>query len=356
MEVDWKSLLNEWQDGVLLIDQNLQLCFINPAGAHILNLPAQAMLGKSMESFFTSLPGMLDRVLGCLQQSMSFTLREMEYQRREQQHGFLEISGNPICDKEGKEQGMLLLVRDISSNKLVEDDRRRYDRLDLMGTMASGLAHEIKNPLSGIRGAAQMLQRECHQEEFQDYFKMIIAEVDRLNKLIQQLLDFSKPKEKNYTSVNIHKVINSLVQLHYVAWQKKNVQVLLQLDPSLPNVYGDEDELTQAMLNFMKNAVEAMAQGGNLTIKTKLLTEYRLKDSQEKLQRMVQISVQDQGEGIAPADFAKLFAPFFTTKVGGVGLGLMISQKIIHECGGQLRLESEIGKGTKVVLLLRSLS
>src|SRR5262249_38087538 len=161
-------------------------------------------------------------------------------------------------DGKGIISGAMLLLRDLSAFKKMEEELRHADRLGVMGTIASGLAHEIKNPLGGIKGAAQMLHREIKNNELREFLQIIMKEADRVNELICQLLTFASSKKIRVSSVNMNKLLDELVHLEQQGPEDHRVKILRHYDPSLPKVRGDENQLKQAFLNFIKNAKESI--------------------------------------------------------------------------------------------------
>ncbi|MBI2336997.1 MAG: PAS domain-containing protein [Deltaproteobacteria bacterium] len=350
----FERLLANLNDCVMLLDDHLQILSLNPAAERLFGTSQQAASGKDYRHFFKMLPELVERIQQCWVDELSFTIREVEFELRDLKKILLEVHGALLAGEGVHKVGVILIFRDITSFKQFEEEHRLYDRLTLMGTIAAGLAHEIKNPLSGIRAAAEMILREVHAGELQEFPQMIIKEVDRLDKLIVDLLNFTKPKKKKLVPVNVNKVLNEIITLHGIKWKARGIKIQLEMDPSLPQVWGREDELKQAFLNFLKNAVDAMPQEGEIKIVTKIMTDFLVKEASERLQRMVKVEIIDSGVGIPDEHKKSLFAPFFSTKSKGTGLGLMISQKIIHDCGGQLRIESEAKQGTTVQVFLKS--
>jgi two-component system nitrogen regulation sensor histidine kinase GlnL len=247
-----------------------------------------------------------------------------------------------------------VLVRDIKRRRELEEDLKRADRLATMGTLAAGLAHEIRNPLGGIKGAAQLLRRALEpKSSLREYTDIMIREVDRVNKLIEQLLDLSRPLQLTLAPVNIHEILNDVLLLESQA-AGESVTIKKIFDPSLPPIRGDRAQLTQVFLNLLKNAFQAMDGRGCLTVITRLETDYHVRDQGTRRNRFIWVEISDEGKGIKEEDLAHIFSPFFSTKNSGTGLGLAICYNIIKEHGGTIRVESIEGKGTtfKVSLLV----
>ncbi len=182
---------------------------------------------------------------------------------------------------------------------------------------------------------------------------MIVSEVDRLNQLITQLLDFAKPKKLKKSSVNINQVLSELLILQKPALQKRGIALRQEFDPSLPPVLGHEPSLKQAFLNLIKNAFEAMENGGSLKVSTGYISDYRMQVGEGRATPMAQVTISDTGGGIPEENLKSLFTPFFTTKAKGTGLGLMMTQRILKEQESLLRVKSKVGEGTTIKILLK---
>ncbi|MBL7684688.1 MAG: PAS domain S-box protein, partial [Deltaproteobacteria bacterium] len=294
----------------------------------------------------------------CLQKTLktghTYTLREEELTNRAGQSFYFEVFIEPLHNEKGVQIGAMLLLRDLSTLKKMEEELRHADRLALMGTIASGLAHEIKNPLGGIKGAAQLIAREVKNDDLQEYLDIIIKESNRVNELIRELLSFAKPQKSKMAAVHLNKLLDEMIQLEKTAHPSESIQYLRDYDPSLPKIRGDENQLKQVFLNLIKNARESIKKSGKISITTRLITDYQLKTSKHRVSRMVEVIVQDSGIGMNEESLQRLFSPFYTTKNTGTGLGLAISHRIITEHQGFIHVESSPRKGTTFKVILRA--
>lgn len=265
----------------------------------------------------------------------------------------LSVIASPLLLADGMRAGTIVLLRDLSNIRELEEAVRKADRLSALGTLAAGLAHEIKNPLGGIRGAAQLLEMElAADDELRECTQVVLKEVQRVNRIVEELLDLSAPRALDLKGVNLHKILAHIVFLQQQAVEGRKIAFHRNLDPSLPPVHGDEGRLTQLFLNLIKNGVEAAGDGGSVEISSRIVSEYSLSQKGERRSRMVAIEVADSGAGIAPDVMERLFTPFYTTKERGTGLGLAISQKIVAEHNGMIRVESPPGRGALFTVLL----
>ena len=237
--------------------------------------------------------------------------------------------------------------------KQLEEQLQRSKKLAALGEMSAGVAHEIRNPLGVIKSSAQMLRDEFtpleDKEEYHELNTFIIEEVNRLNRVITEFLNFARPTPPNLQKVNINEIIDKT--LHLIASQKKvtpDVKIKVESNKNLPLVMADPEQIVQALLDIALNGLQAMSDGGELRIAAK-----RAEDAEGKYPAsLVQIQITDTGEGIPPSIRDKIFNPFFTTKEEGSGLGLAIVHKIIENHKGFIEVESEVGKGTAFKIFL----
>ncbi len=267
--------------------------------------------------------------------------------------------------------------------KQTQEELIRTEKLASIGRFAAGVAHEVGNPLGAILGYTGILKKErIDPEESKDYLKRIEDEIERINKIVRELLDFARPSKLEIREVEINKIVESTLSL--LSYQKdfKNIETRLDLQSDLPLIKGDESQLSQVFINIILNAIDAMPDGGMLQIQTEghvmdysyedlfqraypprrksdpMESDYsRLRKSDpfptlltkfSKGDRLVKVRISDTGSGIKKEDLENIFDPFFTTKAPdkGTGLGLSISLKIVESLGGEIRVESEEGRGT----------
>ncbi|WP_027716186.1 nitrogen regulation protein NR(II) [Desulfuromonas sp. TF] len=222
----------------------------------------------------------------------------------------------------------------------IEEQLRRADRLAALGELSAGMAHEIRNPLGSIRGTAEILREGIDPADRRHEFAgILIKEVDRLNRVVQDFLDFARPAPVERGRVDINEALRELLVLTRQQTVKSGVRVEL-LPGDLPKVPGDREQLKQACLNLLLNALQAMPAGGLLTIAT------------TPLDGEVQVRFADTGQGIPPESLEKIFNPFFTTRQEGTGLGLAITHRIVQGHGGRIEVASRIGEGTTFTMVL----
>ena len=346
------TVLDSVGDGVIVVSQEGLVTLMNPAAEEMTGRSRSQVLGARFRESFRAEAVLVDMVERTAASGVSLS---------DQDNVVLNASGRgipanattfPLLRANGEAIGVILTLRDLTSIRELEAAVRQADRLSTLGTLAAGLAHEIKNPLGGIKGAAQLLERELDPgSDLLEYPRVMIREAERIDKIIRQLLELASPKGPRFTPVNLHMILGDIILLQREAAGSREVSVSTGFDPSIPPIMGDESLLTQVFLNLIRNALEAMPEGGRLSVTSRVLAEYQLARNESR-SRMVAIDVVDTGMGISGENLAKVGTPFFSTKDGGTGLGLAICQKIVAEHRGMLKIESKQGLGTKISVLL----
>lgn len=351
----WEEIFDSLGDGVVILDAEGRLIEINPAAERITGFSAESVLGRLLEEAFPENAAVLKRLRPFFQEVRTSLLREVPWKRRREGRGTIDLSSTPLIGEDGNLDGWILVFRDITPLKNLEEEVRKGDRLSMMGTIAAGLAHEIKNPLGGIKGAAQLLERERLPAESLECLKIIIRETERVDRLVGRLLTLTKPRRLSLEPMNLNELLDSILLLQKGPFGERKIRLVREFDPSLPPVAGDREALHEAFLNFIRNALEAIPKGGGeIRVRSQVMTNFKIRGEGKRPSRVVLTEIQDTGCGISLEDREKVFTPFFTTKEGGYGLGLAIAQRVIHEHGGMLRLQSEKGKGTTVQVFLRA--
>ena len=346
-QISWEQILANLDDGVIALDTQSKIIFFNEASEMLTEISSGTAVDQSFAKIFKREPWLLDLVKTTHAPPHKRVGAEGDLVSRWGRRLPVGVTVSPLRDVQGHFIGAILLLRDIKRRKELEEDLKRADRLALMGTLAAGLAHEIRNPLGGIKGAAQLLRRSADGDaSIHDFTDIMIREVDRVNQLIEQLLDLSRPSQIKFAAINIHEILEDVLLLENQALTGKELHVRKRFDPSLPPIRGDRAQLTQVFLNLVKNAFQAMDAGGVLTLTTRLETDYHIREPGTAANRLIWVDLADDGQGIAEAHLAHIFSPFFTTKVNGTGLGLATCDRIMREHGGTIRVESVAGKGS----------
>lgn len=250
----------------------------------------------------------------------------------------IESRYNPILDEAGRLDSVMIVSRDVSEVMHTKELLRQTDKLSAIGQLAAGIAHEIRNPLTSLRGFVQLLQASLADPR---YCEIMLAELDRINFIVSELLVLAKPKQMKFQDKKPTQIIYDVISLLESQANMNNVIFHDHLERSLPTISCDENQLKQVFINVCKNAIEALPEGGDIYVESSRLAGSRIR-----------ISIRDTGKGIDPIRIPRLGEPFYTTKENGTGLGLMVSYRILEEHGGSLTIESEPEKGTTVHITL----
>ncbi len=340
----YETILRHMQRGVLTVDRNLRVVTLNQAAAGILGTQPSEWVGRPASEFCPHFTPLLQKTL---ETGHDQPQEEIEVVGKEKTMP-CECETSILCDARGRVTGALVVFQDLTQRKRFEQEVRRVDRLASVGTLAAGIAHEIKNPLVSIQTFAQLLHERHADDDFRDSFSNVVqAEVGRINKLVHSLLDFSRPRHREIGPVHVHELMDRALTLLANELKKRNVELSRDYDPSLPVISGDHEQVYQVFLNLLQNAIQAMeGRVRDLAITT------RLGEARESMTRkpVVIIKIADSGKGIAPEALTQIFDPFFTTKANGSGLGLSICHGILKDHGGLIEAESVLGVGSVFTL------
>jgi two-component system nitrogen regulation sensor histidine kinase GlnL len=341
-------VLENVEEAVVAIDRQGLIALFNPAAQAFMGVSERQGLGRHFEDLFTGQEDLLYPIRTTVRDGRSISDHEQILLHRTTAPPLpVSVSVSPIYADSGEQDGVVLIMRDQSRVRELEEAVRRADRLSMLGTLAAGLAHEIKNPLGGIKGAAQLLTMElAEQSPLKEYTGIMIREVERVNTIIEELMDLARPRPPEWSEVNLAKVLGDIALFQKEAHRSKEVIFQLTLDPSIPPIRGDENLLTRLFLNLIKNAAEAIDKKGRVEIITKVGAEYHFNKPGSRPVPLIQVNIRDDGRGIAPEELDQIFTPFYTTKDRGNGLGLATCQKIVDIHGGILKVESTPGEGT----------
>lgn len=340
-------------DGVVVTDAEGRILVWNRAAEEITGTAAADAVGKPAGALFTDNPAVVSQIEKTVSSGRSYSDYEAEFVVKNGPALPVGLVTSALLDTEGDPVGVILTIRDQSSVRELKDRMRRSDRLAAIGMIAAGIAHEIKNPLVGVRGAAQLLKSELRpgakpgdSRSMVEYLDVILKEADRLNGVLEGILDFTRVKPREMRGHNIHSILDRVLLLNEESARQNGIVLLRLYDPSLPEVIGDADQLIQVLLNIIRNAIEVMPKGGKLTVVTRMSDQFTSVQADGKKHRLMVVKVGDTGPGIKPEHLQDIFAPFFTTKDKGVGLGLALSYQIVQEHLGTIRVESQEGEGT----------
>jgi two-component system nitrogen regulation sensor histidine kinase GlnL len=349
----WADVLASISDGVIALDAEGILSALNPAAEHLTGVAASQALGLPIQDLFgdrSANAWLAELALSTLEQGLARRRGEDRLRAREHEVP-VSASCAPVHDEQGELRGAVLVLHDLTLERALDTTTRRADQLAALGGVALGLAHEIRNPLGGIKGAAQLLRAQLTDQGQIQATDIIIREVDRLDELIEQLKSLGTPPRLQLAPQNIHRILNDVLALQRRAPDWGTTALRTEFDPSLPEVLGDRAQLTQVFLNLVRNAVEALGGHGELTVATRIETRYHVRRRSHRNQ-FLSVTIADDGPGVPEDAQSHLFSPFFTTKARGTGLGLAVCHRIVAEHGGIIAYEPRPGRGTRFIVTL----
>lgn len=347
-----KAILESLVGGVLSFDNSGRFQIVNRAAARMLGLPSQAPY-PSLESFAVRHPSVAEAVRRAL---------ALEEYTQDSDTSFVDATGKTIIlrtsvtaqlNEDGDRVGLIVLVKDVSAMVALEQELRKRDRLAAAGSLAAGVAHEIRNPLSAIDLNLQLLKGEvapavAGRKDVEEYFEILFVEIARLNRITDSFLQLSRPDYLKKARMQLRDPILNVVRLLEPEARAKRVRFHMDSPGVKPAVLGDATKLEQVWLNILLNAIQAMPEGGDVRISEELQTN--------ESGPWIAVTVEDQGIGIQPEHLDRLFDPYFTTRKDGTGLGLAIADRIVAEHGGTIAVDSMPGLGTKLIVRIPAAS
>lgn len=334
-----ENVMDSMIDGVITVDVSGNITFMNQAAMNLTGIRLDEIIGKPyMETMFNEI-GFKSILMETLETGANYMGAEMELPLQGRKNLYISSSTSPLHDSEGNFIGAVLSFKDISEKKRLEQQVYRADRLAAIGEMMAGVAHEIRNPLTAIKSLVQYLQEGSTEEERQEYYPIIVKEVDRVNKIIHELLYFSRPSHANALPTNLNQLVEETVILAK-SIAKNTVNFYLKLEKDLPNVEIDPEQFKQVFLNILINSIQAMENTGDITIESLL----------DREQGKVLLHFSDTGTGIHEDKLEKVFDPFYTSKKEGTGLGMAVVQRIVTAHNGDVYLQNIPSGGLKVTI------
>ena len=344
------NVLRSIAAGVITANKDGQIATWNPRAEEILGLSPEAFIGHAYPDVFHGIKmdsqtrddtlNMLDLTA---QTGKVFSRNNLRFQTHIGEDCCINLTSTQLKSEAGEYLGIVLVIEDTTRAVQMKEDVERVRRLAETGQLAANIAHELRNPLSSIKGAAQLLRNELPSDfvdQHGEFLDIIVDEVNGLNRITTEFLEFSRVTPPDMKLHDINQLIARLLQFMGAYLTEQSVMACLDFDESLPPVYIDKPQIEQVIKNVVINAVQAMPHGGALTIKT---TYNRSQDQAE-------MTFSDSGIGIAADKLEKIWAPFFTTKTKGTGLGLPIARKIVETHGGALSVRSQSGEGASFTL------
>jgi two-component system sensor histidine kinase HydH len=326
--------------GLVALNAEGSIAAFNKTAEQVLHLPPSRVINKSPKDILPQpISGLVDELKG----EGGIIDREIDCPREGGKTIPLDVTVFPLKGDANGHLGKVILFRDLTEIQNLKAEVERSRRLASLGRLAAGVAHEIRNPLSSIKGfATYFMDRYKDVPEDQKTAEIMIQEVERLNRVITQLLEFARPMSLHKRPVSMPDIINHSLKMIERKAEEKKIKITVNISPEINEVSLDPDRMNQVLLNLYLNAVEAMPEGGTLTIEL----------FPDRADNGISVVVSDTGIGINAEDAAHIFDPYFTTKTSGTGLGLAIVHRIVQAHAGEIRVDSEPNLGTSVTLNL----
>ena len=346
-----ESIINDSGDVIFSLDNELRFRSWNHAAERVFGWSAAEIFGKHLSVIMPPellKGGELARIDEQIRQHGHYHLETVRLSRDGRQVP-VEVTVSELHDPQGNPIGRSAILRDITERKHLEEEKLRAERLAVIGTMSAKLAHEIRNPLSSITLNIDLVRDEIETltksspdggRESRLLLQSLDSEVRRIQRVTEDYLKFARLPRPTRDRVQVNEVLDQGLAFLDSLFGATGVAVRTELDPALPPLHADESQLWQAILNLVRNAIEAMPDGGTLTVRTEHRAPHAI------------LTVSDTGKGMTEQERAKVFTPFFSTKIGGTGLGLPLTQQIVTEHGGQIHCESAPNQGTTFIIEL----
>ena len=347
------QILRSLSSGLLTIDGTGRIVHFNRAAEEITGLHAADVVGTNFRRVFQErAPAVVSLLGGILSGWKNVTRKEIAYTSREGSVVPVGMSASPLRDEEGGNAGVVAIFQDLTEVRKMEEQIRHADRLAAVGELSAGIAHEIRNPLATISGSIQVLQSDLPVDgENSRLLDLVVRESDRLHTIVEEFLDFARTGPIDRRPVELSVLLREVADLppgHPKRGMKQAIRV--KTGDNDPLVLVDEEQMRRVFLNIRDNALEAMGEGGELEVELRLVDSFRSSPDSYPTQALA-VSFKDTGPGIRTEERDLLFRPFYTTKKGGVGLGLAIVQKIVMSHNGKIAIEEEGSGATFVVYI-----
>lgn len=338
-------LLDNLNTAVLVLDADQRIRYLNPAGEVLFEVSARHVRGQEFAGLLAPGADIIATLGRALESGHAYTERGVELRLTNGRLVTVDLTVTPLHDR-GPARDLLLEVSQIDRHLRIAREESLLAQHQNTRLLMRGMAHEINNPLGGLRGAAQLLEAELDDVSLREYTQVIIGEADRLQSLLSRMLGPNAPPVRR--RFNIHEVVERVRTL-IEAEAAARVTIVRDYDPSIPELTGDPDQLIQAVLNITRNALQALDGAGSITLRTRTLRHFTIG---QRLHRLVaQIAVIDDGPGVPAGMRDTIFYPMITSRAEGTGLGLTIAQSIVNQHGGLIECASHPGETTFSIII-----
>ncbi|GAB4350630.1 MAG: two-component system sensor histidine kinase NtrB [Gammaproteobacteria bacterium] len=322
---------------VVVLDESLRINYLNPAAEMLIGASWRKVSGRPLAELLPESHQLLNTLLECVESGQTVTERELVLPLLDGRRVTVDCTATVLADSfQGR--GLLVEMQQLDRHLRIAREEHLLSQQQATSALLRGLAHEIRNPLGGLRGAAQLLERELDNETLKEYTQVIISEADRLEDLLNRMLGPRGNRER--TSINIHEVMER-VRMLIRAEVPDSIQIVTNYDPSIPDLQADRDQLIQALLNIARNAAQALGEEGRITLQTRIERQFTIGNIRHRL--VARIDIIDDGPGIPPTMLEQIFYPMVTGRDEGSGLGLSIAQSLINQHGGLVECTSQPG-------------
>ncbi len=337
----YPAIIENLSTAVLLLDRTLKISYINPAGEMLLAVSARLARGLPLSELIPQARAYLEALKRALANQHPFTERELTLHLGNQESMVVDSSVTPLSS-----QKILVELLRVDQHLRITREETRLAQYQANRAVLKGLAHEINNPLGGLRGAAQLLERELASDNLKEYTRVIIGEADRLQNLLKRMLAPDSPPQ--WRLINVHEVLERVRSL-VLAETQQGVEVRRDYDPSLPELLADPEQLIQALLNIARNAVQALGGKGVIRLGTRIARQCNIGHKRHRL--VARITIADNGPGIPAQIMDSIFYPMVSGRAGGTGLGLSIAQTLVNQHDGLIECVSRPGDTVFTILL-----
>ncbi len=354
----YRNIIQNMSSSLICIDMDGNITFLNDNAARALGYTIEELIERPLIQLVVDADRETKIIERMLIANKRFESKEVKLISKSGAAIAIGFSTAPLHDKD-EQIGVIITFRDLTEMNLMRKQVERMDRLATLGELATGIAHEVRNPLGGIKAAAQVLEESLENNDRRlELVTRIVREIDRVNNLLNDFFKFAKPVKPSRNQFDIEVVIDGIYLLLASQMQSHKIRFHENFANGMPKVFADPHQTEQVLMNLMLNAVQCMPQGGDLTVKTysTSLSErpnfHWSDDVTDKSLPFVVIEITDTGDGIAPENLEKIFNPFFTTKADGMGLGLSICSRLLAENKGHIHVDSRLGEGTQFTIVL----
>jgi PAS domain S-box-containing protein len=341
--------------GIVTLDLEGRVVTLNAAAEGLTGCSLPAIAGRPAPEAFVRTPELGALLARTLESGVAGALVSISLARPDGTSVPVELSTAPLRGAEGKSLGVVAVLRDLTAMRQLEEQLRRSDRLAALGTLAAGLAHEIKNPLTSLLTFSRHLSRRFADERFRQRFQNVVPrELERINGIVDSLLRLARPTRLTPGPVNAAELLEQALELYGNQIEAKQITIVREYTHGLPTIQADREHLYQALTNIVANALDAMGDGGTLTLRALPIEggDPFVTPGRWVRDRGIRLEIEDTGAGIGPEATPHVFNPFFTTKPSGTGLGLALVHKIVEDHGGTVAFRSVPRGGTTFSVLL----